>query len=355
VQTEHFSPRVQNFRRRSGFCANRPARRQPLCMWMGSSCIRAPEGYQCSGSSTGAGANPASGRTGAGTNAPAAPVRPHGSWGLAGRKGVTVGIGRRLAELYEIKVNALLNRAEDPREVLDYSYARQQELLLRIRRAAADVAAARTRAGMQEHQLRRAAARLQRQARQAAAAGQDELARQALTLRTATLAQVRDLRAEQAALRADEERLSAAASRLQAQISGLAAHKEALKAQYTAAQAAAGASQAFGGVWEQMGEVDLATRRAEDTIARLQARASALDDLITSGTAPDLTVLAGDDEIQAQLDALTTRAVVDEELAKIKDQLASEANPATRKPGRGHRPATARTRREPGGPDRRGS
>jgi phage shock protein A len=47
---------------------------------------------------------------------------------------------------------------------------------------------------------------------------QDELARQALTLRTATLAQARDLRAEQAALRADEEKLTAAAGRLQAQI-----------------------------------------------------------------------------------------------------------------------------------------
>jgi phage shock protein A len=266
-----------------------------------------------------------------------------------------VGIGRRIAQLYEVKVNALLDRAEDPREVLDYSYARQQELLPRIRRAITDVAAARRRAGIQEHQLRRAAARLQRQARQAAAAGQDELARQALTLRTAILAQARDLRAEQAALHADQEKLSAAASRLQAQINGLGAHKEALKAQYTATRAAAGAGQAFGGIWEQMGEVDLATRRAEDTTARLQARVSALDDLINSGTATDVTVLAGDDQIQAQLDALTSRAVVEEELAKIKDQLAPEANQPPSRPGRGHRPAPARTRGGPGGPERRGS
>ena len=262
-----------------------------------------------------------------------------------------MGIGRRIAQLYEVKVNALLDRAEDPREVLEYSYARQQELLPGIRRAIADLTAARTRAGMQIHQLRRAAARLQRQARQAAAAGQDELARQALTLRAATLAQARDLQVEQAALRADEEKLSAAASRLQAQINRFAAHKEALKAQYTAAQAAAGADQAFGGIWEQMGEVDLATRRAEDTTARLQARASALGDLITSGTATDVTVLAGDDEVQAQLDALTTRALVEEELAKIKDQLASGANQPPSSPGRGHRPTTARTRREPREPD----
>jgi phage shock protein A len=101
--------------------------------------------------------------------------------------------------------------------------------------------------------------------------------------------------------------------------------------------------------------VDLAIRRAEDTTARLQARASALGDLITSGTAADVTVLAGDDEIQAQLDALTTRDVVEEELAKIKRQLASEGNQPPSRPGRGHRRATARTRGQPGGPDSRRS
>jgi phage shock protein A len=44
-------------------------------------------------------------------------------------------MGRRMAQLYEVKVNALLDLGEDPREVLDYSCARQQELLPRIRRA----------------------------------------------------------------------------------------------------------------------------------------------------------------------------------------------------------------------------
>jgi phage shock protein A len=104
-----------------------------------------------------------------------------------------------------------------------------------------------------------------------------------------------------------------------------------------------------------MADVDLATGRAERTTARLQARASALDDLIASGTAKGVTVLAGDDEIQDHLDALTTCDVVEEELAKIKDELASEANEPPSRPGCGHRPATAGTRREPGGPDRRGS
>ena len=66
----------------------------------------------------------------------------HTECGISGQEGITVGIGRRIAQLYEAKVNALLDRAEDPSEVLNYSYALQQELLPRIRRAVTEVAAA---------------------------------------------------------------------------------------------------------------------------------------------------------------------------------------------------------------------
>jgi phage shock protein A len=234
-----------------------------------------------------------------------------------------MGIGRRIAELYEVKVSALLERAEDPRQVLDYSYAQQQELLLRIRRAVIDLAAARCRAAVQESQLRSSAGRLRQQAQQAVAAGREELARQALALRTATLAQADDLAAGQTALRADEEKLSAAVRRLQHKVEAFGVHKETLKARYTAAQAAASAGLALGGMPEEAGDVDLATRRAEDTTARLQARASALDELLASGSPADVTALASDQEIQAQLDAVTTQAAVREELAAIKDQLAA--------------------------------
>jgi len=250
-----------------------------------------------------------------------------------------MGIGRRIAELYEIKVNALLDRAEDPRELLDYSYARQLELLLRIRRAICDVAAARNRAGLQERQLRRSAGRLQRQARQAVAAGREELARQALALRTATLDHADDLTAEQGALRADEERLSAAARRLQAKIEAFRVHKETIKARYTAAEAATSAGLVLGGISEEMGDVDMAARRAEDTTVGLQARASALGDLLASGTLADVTGLASDDEIQVQLDAITTQAAVEEELAQIKDQLAAGASQPPAEPADG--PSTA--------------
>jgi phage shock protein A len=55
-------------------------------------------------------------------------------------------IARRIAELYEVKMNAVLDRAADPREMVDYSYVQLQELLSEVRRGTAGMAAARRRA-----------------------------------------------------------------------------------------------------------------------------------------------------------------------------------------------------------------
>ena len=82
------------------------------------------------------------------------------------------------------------------------------------------------------------------------------------------------------------------------------------------------------------------TRRAEDTTARLQARADALDELLAPGGPAEVTSLASED-IQIQLDAVTTQAAVEEELAQIKDQLAAEASQPHAEPAHGRRAAAA--------------
>ena len=246
-----------------------------------------------------------------------------------------MGVARRIAELYEVKVNALLDRVEDPREMLDYSYAQQQAMLHRLQQQATEVAASRHLAQMQETQLQHSADRLQDQAEQAVAAGKEELARQALAWRSAILVHIDDLRAEQVALRADEEQLTASARRLQRKIETFGLHKETIKASYTAAKASASVSQLVGGATEEMGDVGIATRRAEETTARLQARAQALEELLAAqgpgGPAPSASL----EQVQAQLDAVTTKAVVEEELARIKARLATGAGTTAGKPSEG--------------------
>lgn len=234
---------------------------------------------------------------------------------------MAVGIARRIAELYEVKVNALLDRAEDPREMLDYSYARQQDFLRQIREAAVELVASQKRASRQEGELRRSAERLRTQAQQAVAAGKDELGRDALRLRAETIAHADDLAAEQAQLRTARERLTVATRQLEARLRALAYQKEALKAAYTAAEARAAAEAT--NLFEGAGEAADAERRATEQAEGLQARAEALSE--RSGEVRWETTPLAADRIQEELDAVSREAAIDEELTRIKEQVGSVA------------------------------
>jgi len=96
---------------------------------------------------------------------------------------MAIGVARRIAELYEVKMNALPERAEDPRQVVDCSDSQLRELLAVKHRGAAEIAAGRNRAEMQVSGPQRSADRLREQADQPVAAGREDLARQALARR----------------------------------------------------------------------------------------------------------------------------------------------------------------------------
>ena len=49
---------------------------------------------------------------------------------------------KRISMVFRAKANSALDKAEDPRETLDYSYQRQLEMLTKVRRGVADVALA---------------------------------------------------------------------------------------------------------------------------------------------------------------------------------------------------------------------
>src|SRR5579875_3340339 len=127
---------------------------------------------------------------------------------------------RRLATLFRAKANTALDRAEDPREMLDYSYERQLEL-----------------------------------AQQALAAGREDLAREALTRRAAVTSQIGDLQGQQASLQAEEDKLTVASQRLQAKVDQFRTRKETIKASYTAAEAETRIREAVTGISEEMGDV----------------------------------------------------------------------------------------------------
>ena len=69
-----------------------------------------------------------------------------------------------------------------------------------------------------------------------------------------------------------------------------------------------------------MGDIGLAIQRAEDKTQQLQARAGAVDELLSSGALAD-PLSTGSDDITRELNALASTAQVDNELEQLKRSL----------------------------------
>ncbi|NYI07009.1 PspA/IM30 family protein [Allostreptomyces psammosilenae] len=244
------------------------------------------------------------------------------------------GVMKRMGMIFRAKANKALDRAEDPRETLDYSYQKQLELLQKVRRGVADVATSRKRLELQLQQLQAQSKKLEDQGRKALSLGREDLAREALTRRQAVQRQVEDLTVQYQTLQGEEEKLTLASQRLQAKVDAFRTRKETIKAQYSAAEAQTRIGEAFSGISEEMSDVGLAVQRAEDRTAQLQARAGAIDELLASGALEDATGTSKDD-LTAELERLSGTSDVELELQRMKAEISGGPAPQALEQGSG--------------------
>ena len=231
-----------------------------------------------------------------------------------------MGVMKRVSLIFKSKANKALDKMEDPRETLDYSYQTQLELLQKVRRGVADVATSRKRVELQINQLQQSSDKLDRQARDALGVGREDLARDALTRKAGVQSQLSELNVQYASLQGEEEKLTGASQRLQAKVDAFRTKKETIKATYTAAEAQTRINEAFTGISEEMGDVGLAIQRAEDKTEQMKARAGAIDELMASGALDDM-VSGPRDDIQTELDRMGASHGVDAELERLKGEL----------------------------------
>ena len=231
---------------------------------------------------------------------------------------------KRVSLIFRAKANKALDRMEDPRETLDYSYQQQVEMLTRVRRGVADVATSRKRVELQMNSLQKEVTRRENQARDALSKGREDLARAALQNKASLQGQLNDLQVQYSQLQEQEEKLTLASQRLQAKVDAFRTKKETIKATYTAAEAQTRINEAFSGISEEMGDIGLAIQRAEDKTAQMQARAGAIDELLASGALED-HVGGTPDYIQNELDQIGAGSDIDSELARMKGELSANA------------------------------
>src|SRR6266568_4265761 len=235
------------------------------------------------------------------------------------------GLMSRATTIIKAKISALLNRAENPSQTLDYSYERQLESLQNVKRGVADVVTAKKRLQLQTQQLEQNVVKLDTQARQAVAAGREDLARQALERKSGIQQQLQQLDGQVQQLQQQQEKLVANEQQLQARIEQFRSQKEVIKAQYSAAEAQVRIGEASTGIGRQMEDTGLAIQRAKDKTEQMQARASALDELVSSGSLDDMT--SDQTQLDRELAQLSSQSQVDQELSRLKAEVGSGSDP----------------------------
>jgi phage shock protein A len=228
-----------------------------------------------------------------------------------------MGILSRMTTLIKVKVNSLLGAAEDPREMLDYSYEKQLQMLQDVKRGIVEVTTSRRRVELQKNKLEENAERLGDQARQAMAAGREDLARAALERRAGLLQQAESMDQQIATLEQDQEKLQAAEQRLRTKLESFRSRKETIKAQYSAAEAQVRIGEAVSGISEEMADIGMAIDRAEEKTQSMQARAGAIDELLESGTLEDFTQTTRD-PIERELGQITMKENIESELEALR-------------------------------------
>jgi len=234
-----------------------------------------------------------------------------------------LGLTNRITTLLKQKVNILLNRFEDPREGLDYSYTKQIELLNKLRRDVVGVITAKKQLEMQKAKLWENIRTLEEQAHRAISQNREDLARLALERKNANMLQLQPLDKQIADMKTEQDKLEQTEKQLATKVEEFRSKKEIIKAQYSAAEAQVRIKESVTGVSEEMADVGMAMSRAEDKTEKMKAKAQALDEMIDSGVLTDYTNKS-DNMIDRELEKVSVTASVEEELEKLKAESAKK-------------------------------
>jgi phage shock protein A len=233
-----------------------------------------------------------------------------------------MGIFSRFMNFLRIRTSAALDKAEDPAQVMDYSYNKQLEQLQQLRRSIADVVTQEKRLELQQSQLLEKSNKIDTQAQQALLAGREDLARLALQRKETLVMQLNGYEQQIAQLRAQEERLVTMERNVSARVETFRTQKEMVKAQYNAAQAQVKVNETVTGISEEMSEMNLAMQRAQEKVLNMQARANAMDAMIEQGTLGEQGLLgAGGDSLDRELQQIAAQQNVEAQLQAMKQQL----------------------------------
>lgn len=237
-----------------------------------------------------------------------------------------MGLWQRIKLIFNIKTNAALDQAEDPREVMDYAYNQQEEFLRKVKMGLVEVSTAKHQLLGQLKKQQSRIPLLEDQAAKALEADREDLAKIALQRKQYLLVEMTGLEQQLLDVTGEEQRLINTEREIALRIEQYRTHRDVISARYSAAEAQVRINEALTGLSGELGDLSLALGRAEEKTQRMLARASALDTLIDIG-ALEPTVVSGD-YVEVELQKLSSANAIEGELAAIKSsQKSGELSP----------------------------
>jgi len=223
-----------------------------------------------------------------------------------------VGLFKRIQDVAEGKINKLLERLENPDEMLDLSYEQMLDQLQLVKSSLVDVLTEEKRL---EAQLAKTASDIEKCTEDAKAALQlnrEDLASRAIEQKQLLLAQKESQEQAYNNIHSQVERLRKTETDLAGRIRDFKTQKEVAKAQYDAAQAQAKATSAASNLSGNLVNTDSSLARAKDRIEQMQAKAAALNEVADDQDQQD---------IGKQLDEARRQASVQAELQRLKQEM----------------------------------
>lgn len=214
---------------------------------------------------------------------------------------------RRLLSAQKAWVAAVLTPAADPRQAFAAPAERHLELLDQLRHSLLVVSESRVRLMRRAADAEARVPELESRARQAVEAGRLDLARLALQRRQAALADLAEMRHDVEELESEEQRLQLVEQKIGEAVDAYRAKQELARARYDAAAAQVRIGEALAGVTGDLGELGIGLEEVESEARRMEARAAAIDRLMSTGGLERGALQLESDfgaEIEAQLLAL---------------------------------------------------
>lgn len=224
-----------------------------------------------------------------------------------------MGLIDRIVRVIRANLNSLIGHAEDPEKVLEQTVEDMQQNLIQLRQAVAQAIATQKRTERQASQAESTAQEWYNRAQLALSHGDENLAREALTRRKSyqeTAKVMRNQLTQEAGL---VTKLKENMRSLEGKISEAKTKKDLYIARARSAQASQRITEMLGNVGT--GSALSAFERMEEKVLQLEAQSEALQEL-------------GTDELEKRYAALEAGNEIDTELAAMKANLVTGAEPA---------------------------